>query len=129
MKLEHHLFMDFALFIMIWRMHACKRTLFLDLMLGWKNQPGLIFHSAGLGPVSALKFCIFEFASLMQCLIIPGAGYDKAALRQKAAVRGRLCYRAPVSSISFRMALARSRRAYWLANKKGREGPFYYCLE
>ena len=37
------------------------------------------------GPVSALKFCIFEFASLMQRLIIPGAGYDKATLRQKAA--------------------------------------------
>ncbi|WP_156304131.1 hypothetical protein [Ottowia sp. oral taxon 894] len=47
-------------------------------MLGWKNQPGLIFHSADLGPVSALKFCIFKTASLMQHLIIPGAGYKQS---------------------------------------------------
>ena len=70
--------MDFALFIMIWRMHACELRFFLDLMLGWKNQPGLIFHSAGLGPVSTLEFCIFEFAYLMQHLIIPGAGYKQS---------------------------------------------------
>ncbi|MFC2589195.1 MAG: hypothetical protein ACFNZS_04350 [Ottowia sp.] len=46
--------------------------------MGEKNQPRLIFHSAGLGPVSTLEFCIFEFAYLMQHLIIPGAGYKQS---------------------------------------------------
>ena len=57
MTLERYLFMDFALFIMIWRMHACKRTLFgFD---AWAEKSAWIDFSLS-GPWACFRFEILH---------------------------------------------------------------------
>ena len=58
MKLEHHLFMDFALFIMIWRMHAYKHTLFFGFD-AWVEKSARIDFSLS-GPWACIRFEILH---------------------------------------------------------------------
>nr|WP_314550677.1 hypothetical protein [uncultured Ottowia sp.] len=92
--------------------------------MGEKNQPRLIFHSAGLGPVSTLEFCIFEFAYLMQHLIIPGAGYKQSrAAPESGCARAALLLRSGFVHF-FSHGLGALTQGVLAGQQKGPERPF-----